>query len=265
MTTPSVAHTPLDSVDRAIAAIERAAAESSRNVRRLTRNDYEVLFADIEARTEEFLQTAIRNVAEPCHLTERIRKRRSYLALSTGITSEVVGICKQVLAFGAAGLGLSLGFADKIRLLTPSLQKAITIAGIVYLELVLVSLLVLIWYLLQARFRYPFLSFRRIGNTWFAFYYASVSAEVPRWPIQLPTQRYLAGKLYAEDLVRFTERVVTETETDELRFEIQQYFLLLSYQSYVNQFSLRLTNLFTYGFVGAVLSGVALTIVAYLR
>jgi hypothetical protein len=52
--------------------------------------------------------------ADPKCLTERIRNRRSALSLASDINTEVVGICKQVLAFGAAGLGLSLGFADKL-------------------------------------------------------------------------------------------------------------------------------------------------------
>lgn len=157
-------------------------------------------------------------------------------------------------------LGLTVGFADKIKLLAPALQKGIVIAGIVYFELVLVSLLVLFWYLLQARFRYPFLHFQQIGNTWPWFYYASISAGVSRWPIQFPRQLFRSGVLYAEDLVRFADRVVSENETEELRLELQQYFLLLSYQGYVNQFSLRLTNLFFYGFAGSLASGLILSI-----
>jgi hypothetical protein len=129
-------------------------------------------------------------------------------------------------------------------LLPGGLQKAIVIAGIVYFELVLVSLLVLFFYLLQARFRYPFLSFERISNTWPWFYYASVSPEVPRAPVQTPRERFLAACLYGKDLVRFANNAVGETEQEELRVEIQQYFLLLAYQGYVHQFSLRLTNIF---------------------
>jgi hypothetical protein len=38
---------------------------------------------------------------------------------------EILGICKQVLSFGVAGLALSLGFADRFRYLPPAVQKAI--------------------------------------------------------------------------------------------------------------------------------------------
>jgi hypothetical protein len=240
----SISHPPLSKQDLALAEIEKAYQAKVSSVPWLMPPDYSVLFADIERAAETFLVDVTQTAAEPKCLTERIRKRRSALSLASDINTEVVGICKQVLAFGAAGLGLSLGFADKLVLLPVGLQKAIVIAGIVYFELVLVSLLVLFFYLLQARFRYPFLSFERIGNTWPWFYYASVSPEVPRAPVQTPREGFLAACLYGKDLVRFANKAIGETEQEELRVEIQQYFLLLAYQGYVHQFSLRLTNIF---------------------
>jgi len=248
-------------VDQALNAIEQSFRKEASTCPWFRSPKYSVLFAEIETAADQFLSSVASAASgKETDIVDRIRKRRSSLSLSSDITSEVVGVCKQVLAFGAAGLGLSLGFADKILVLNPAVQKAIAIAGIVYLELVLVSLLVLLWYLLQARFRYPFLSFERIGNTWPWFYYASISPEVPREPIQFAPRRLRSAALYAKDIVRFASKVVAETEADELRLEMQQYFLLLSYQGYVHQFSLRLTNLFFYGFTGALLTGLFLTI-----
>jgi hypothetical protein len=249
----------------ALAQIEKAYQAQASSVPWFSAPDYASLFAGIEKVAEQFLLDVTDSVTNPENLTERIRKRRSFLSLSSDINTEVVGVCKQVLAFGAAGLGLSIGFADKLALLSVGLQKAIVIAGIVYSELVLVSLLVLFFYLLQARFRYPFLSFERIGNTWPWFYYASISPEVPRLPLQTPGKRLFAARLYAADLVRFANRAVAETTKDELRIEIQQYFLLLAYQGYVHQFSLRLTNIFFYGVAGSICTGVVLILWAVLK
>jgi hypothetical protein len=256
---------PPSKQDLALAEIEKAYQAKAKAVPLLKAPDYVSLFADIENSAETFLIDITESATDPNSLTERIRKRRSALSLASDINTEVVGICKQVLAFGAAGLGLSLGFADKLALLSVGLQKAIVIAGIVYFELVLVSLLVLFFYLLQARFRYPFLSFERIGNTWPWFYYASVSPEVPRVPLQAPRQRFLAARLYAKDLVRFASKAVAETDKEELRVEIQQYFLLLAYQGYVHQFSLRLTNTFFCGVAGAISTGLVLFLCAVFK
>jgi hypothetical protein len=251
--------------DLALAEIEKAYDAKARAVPWFKAPDYVALFADIEEAAETFLVDVTESATDPDTLTERIRKRRSFLSLASDINTEVVGICKQVLAFGAAGLGLSIGFADKLALLSVGLQKAIVIAGIVYFELVLVSLLVLFFYLLQARFRYPFLSFERIGNTWPWFYYASISPEVPRGPLQTPRQRFFAARLYAADLVRFANRAVAETKKEELRIEIQQYFLLLAYQGYVHQFSLRLTNIFFCGVAGSISTGLMLLVWALFK
>jgi hypothetical protein len=227
---------------------------------------YSAAISSLEEVVEPFLENLIAaSTVDKDNIVERIRKRRSSLPLASEIMTEVVGICKQVLAFGAAGLGLSIGFADKVTSLAPALQKAITIAGIVYLEIVLLSLLVLIMYLLYARYRYPFLSFKEIGNTWPWFYYASINPNVPREPIQTPHRHFRGAVFFAKDLVQFSNKVLSEGKDEELRMELQQYFLLVSYQGYVNQFSLRITNTFFYGLVGALATSAFLAILAMVR
>lgn len=187
-------------------------------------------------------------------LLEVVKDRRSKIPLSTGITDQIIGICQSLLAFGAGGLGLSIAFIDKASALSVPVQKYLAIAGIFYVELVIVSVLALMLYMIQARFRYPSIYFKKIGNAWPWFYYASISPDVPRWPIQPSPMRLKASALYAKDFVNFTTLVLNEDYTRRLRNEIQQYFLLMSYQGYVNQFSLRLANFFMYGFAGAFIS-----------
>src|SRR5689334_20455 len=228
-----------------------------------SRPDYGLLLEKIEAEAEDFLNHAVAHLSTPHQrkaVCLSIKDRRDKLALRTGITDQIISICQQILAFGAAGLALTIGFIDKVRLFSPGVQKALTVGGIFYTELVLISLLVLILYMLQARFRYPFLQFTKIGNTWSSFYYASISSRVPRSPIQTAHQIILADTLYALDLAKFAMKCVTETPEEKLRNDIRQYFLLISYQGYVNQFSLRLANLFFYGFFGAIVGAIVLSL-----
>lgn len=202
------------------------------------------------------------NLAKPtaAEILTRIRSRRDKIPLSSSTTDRILGICTTLLGFGAAGLGLSVGFLDKLRQLDPLTQKIIVAAGTVYFELVLVSLMVLVLYLSQARFRYPYLYFKKIGNTWPWFYYATVSPDVSRNPFQGSEARLNAAQLFARDFVAFSRAAIEETTADEVRNELQQYYLLLAYQGYAHQFSLRLTNLFLYGLIGSIGAGVFLSV-----
>jgi hypothetical protein len=257
-----------DSVDessQALDEIEKLGTTICSQLKPWSRPDWETISEAIEQKASECVDSLVATSVGPDDgaekslpkagaLTEVIKGRREKLALTSSTTSQIVGICQQILAFGAAGLALSVGFSDKIHSFSVSAQKLIVLTGIFYVELVSLSLVVLVWYLLQAHFRYPFLYFKKIGNAWPYFYYSSISRNVNRAPIQGARARAEAGTLYAEDFVKFSKACLTETPKQRLRAELQQYFLLISYQGYVQQFALRLANVFFYGFVGAVVS-----------
>jgi len=191
-----------------------------------------------------------------------IKDRRQKLPLSSSTGAQITSLCGQLLAFGAAGLALAIGFIDKIEQLAPSLKQVLFVLGIFYTELVLLSLFIIITYLLQATFRYPYLYFDRIGNAWPSFYYATLSRDVSRNPIELPPARLHASRRYATDMLDFALRNVTETPRQRLRNELQQYFLLVAYQGYSHQFSLRLGNSFIYGLAGSFAGACAAAVLA---
>jgi hypothetical protein len=239
-----------DDLEATLGRIERLRLEQSRQIGWFS--DWTVLFRPIEAVTDEFVNKSIEKFSGKYEdLINIIKGRRERLSLSSGITNQIIGICQQILAFGAAGVALTVGFIDKIKQFSVLVQKSLAIVGIFYSELVFMSLLVLIWYMLQARFRYPSLYFENIGNAWPFFYYATIT-PVTRAPIQTARQRFAASATYAIDFANFTEEVLNEDPKGRLRAELQQYFLLMSYQAYVHQFSLRLASIFTYGLIGAV-------------
>jgi hypothetical protein len=243
---------PLDP-QAVVSAIEREATSSIGRIRCFS--DWMQSFTPIEQIVDTFISGSLANLKDDAaeKLIAITKDRRQRLPLSTGITDQIVGICQQILTFGAAGVALTVGFADKLKQFSVMTQKMLAIVGIFYTELVAISLLVLIWYLLQARFRYPSVYFEKIGNAWPFFYYASIT-PVARAPIQCSRQRFKSAVAYASDFIRFADRFSKETAQDRLRTELQQYFLLMSFQAYVNQFSLRLANLFMYGFFGAMLT-----------
>jgi hypothetical protein len=256
------------SVDQSVqtlADIETLGTTISGQLKPWSRPDWEVIFESIEQKASECVDSLISSSVGPdegpdkhpskaTDIADVIKSRREKLALTSSTTEQIVGICKQILAFGAAGLALCVGFVDKIHAFNAPTQKLVVLVGIFYVELVLLSLVVLIWYLLQSHFRYPFLYFKKIGNAWPYFYYSSISRNVSRSPIQGASTRAKAGTAYAEDFVKFSRSCLKETPNERLRAELQQYFLLISYQGYVQQFALRLANMFFYGFVGAFVS-----------
>ena len=62
------------------------------------------------------------------------------------------------------------------------------------------------------------------------------------------------------DFVRFAHRNLSETPVQRLRAELQQYFLLMSYQGYSNQFALHLAAIFYYGFAASLISSILLAV-----
>jgi hypothetical protein len=260
-TPPAAPQTPSSPViQAAIGEIDAKATEGQKKLSWFSVNSWKQYRDDIETAADNcvngLLTTKLSQLceAQKKDLLEVVKDRRSKIPLSSGITNQIVGICQSLLAFGAGGLALSVAFIDKASTLSIPVQKYLAIAGIFYVELVLVSIIVLLLYMLQARFRYPSIYFKKIGNAWPWFYYASISDDVPRGPIQPSPQRLKASELYAKDFINFTEKVLNENYEGRLRVEIQQYFLLMSYQGYVHQFSLRLANFFMYGFTGAFIS-----------
>lgn len=231
-------------------------------VKKISEKDWKTSFKEIEDQVDRFLKENLGKLNEDkCkELIEIIKDRRNNLALSSDIYDQIIKLCQAILAFGAGGLGLSLAFVDKVIKFSPFVQKMVAIAGIFYVELLIVSLLSLTLYMFQARFRYPFLFFTKIGNSFPFFYYSSISPATPRSPFQTNKKFVKGSKLYAKDFTQFATKIVDENDKERLRNELQQYFLLISYQGYVNQFSLQLTNLFLYGVIGTMVSAIIMII-----
>lgn len=232
-------------------------------------------------------------------LLETIRARRGLLSSGPAYQNEVVSISKQILTFGAAGIGLTAAFAKDLNTLPPLFLRVIGVAGLFYLNLIVLSLYSLFVFLWQSRFRYPFLYFRKIGNAVPFFYYQTLSPETPRSTFQTADEKCFAAKLYSDDLLKFLRHLTPDMEemrsdpstppsarnADErcaplvtndhvqehglrslrrvVRDELQQYFLVIAYQGYTNQYEVRMNNQFLYGFISSAVGAAALAVYSF--
>lgn len=239
---------------------------------------------DIESRTEEAIRAEFAQLSrdEIDCLLEVLRARRGSLATGAAYNNEIISISKQILAFGGAGLGIVAAFAKSLSDLPSAILKPLALLSLFYVDLTILSLFTIIQFVWLTRIRYPFLYLQRIGNTVPYFYYRTISPEVPRHLILTADEKVRSIELYAADLVRFI-RYHLPQRTDgapnppdnhdaglklkrrELQDELQQYFLLISYQGYVNQFEVRMNNCFLYGLIASILSTLVVGITIYLR
>lgn len=230
--------------------------------------------AKIEQDAEQAIESELAKLKpeELAALAVSLRERRKQVTTGAAYANEVVATSKQILTFGGAGIGLAAAFSRELATLPPALLAIIASAALFYLNLIALSLYTLFSYLWQARFRYPFLYFTKIGNTIPNFYYSAISASTPRHTFQTADEKLEAARLYAMDLKAFLSYMIPPRAEDEkpvadtaaklwiegnaraVRDELQQYFLLLAYQGYVNQYEVRLTNQFLYGLVSSAIS-----------
>ncbi len=235
----------------------------------------------IEKEAEETLESVLGGLSSSQlqGLLEIIRYRRGMISTSAAYGNEVVSISKQILAFGGAGIGLVAAFSHNLAELPSPILKSLGVAALFYFNLIVLSLITILEFVWITRYRYPFLYFKRIGNTIPFFYYQAISPEVPRSEFQTSKEKLLASELYGKDLINFVRHLIPYSEETpendeevqlrlrrrEVRDELQQYFLLISYQGYVNQFEVRMNNAFLYGLIAAILSAVAVAVFAFFK
>jgi hypothetical protein len=187
---------------------------------------------------------------------DRLADRRKNLHINPEFTPQVVGVCQQILAFGMAGLGLIVAFWSRLTGLTPFWQALAKAAFLVSLNLTAIAFTVLLWFFVQARSRYPFLFLERFGNAKPFFYYETLSRRWSYSPISSRRGIAKANLQYLSDLAAFTETMVDEDESllKRARYELQQYFLLIAYQGYLDQYEMQLEHIFLYGSTAGLLA-----------
>lgn len=223
-----------------------------------------LLESEIEAEIDKLLASSARGKDSKEHLDElieKVRKRRSALSVRPEFTPEVVGIAKQIVAFGAAGFSFALAFGDKVSGEWSALTQALTT---LYVNVTLVSLAILVWFFLQARTRYPWLYLEHLGNSSQYFYYNAVPTTYRYHPFYLPWNRNTGLErdltMYLRNLESFARGSVRESKREELKNELLQYHVLVFYQGYLDQYEQQLTHTALYGFIASALCSAAVLI-----
>src|SRR5436190_6428291 len=73
-----------------------------------------------------------------------LKDRRSNLSIQAEFTPLVVSICGQILAFGSAGVGLMVAFANKIPAFTLFWKNIISIGILFYFDAMVIALVALV-------------------------------------------------------------------------------------------------------------------------
>lgn len=194
------------------------------------------------------------------YLIEKIRKRRALLAIKPEFTPEVVGIAKQIIAFGGAGFGFVLTFGQQIT----NLSTVTIMLALFYVNITVVSMIILTWFFFQARTRYPWLYLDRMGNSDQYFYYNAVPLDYQYRPFYLWRRSTKLGddlNRYLDNLSAFAMRSISETKSEELKNEVIQYHLLVFYQGYLDQYEQQLTHIALYGFLASMISALVVPLV----
>jgi hypothetical protein len=205
---------------------------------------------------------AIKTTDELDAIIEKVSQRRQQLHVKPEFTPQVVSASQQILSFGAAGLGLLVAFANRLEEMSPFYLRVVKLTGLFYLDLTVASFLVLILFFFQSRCRYPFLFLKQLGNAVPFFYYETLPRS--RWTHWMPLKSAKgvleANRQYLEGFAKFTDHSLDESKMGRARNELQQCFLLIAYQGYLDQFEMQLTHLFLYTVIAGLFSVLAIAV-----
>ncbi|MCD9019148.1 hypothetical protein [Parachryseolinea silvisoli] len=212
---------------------------------------------EIEDRVDHEINTLLTDTDDKCleKVLTTLKDRRSALHIQPEFTHLIVSVCGQILAFGSAGVGLMVAFANKIPAFTPFWKSIISVSVLFYLDVMLIALFALVLFFLQSRSRYPFLFLKKLGNTAPYFYMETLKRErsiTLWWPLHTPSSIFAFNRLYLDDLKNYVEYSVNETERDKLKIELRQIYLLINYQGFLDHYEMQLGHVFLYGFIGSI-------------
>ncbi len=154
------------------------------------------------------------------------------------LSVEVVAITLPLLASAIAGLSTVI----------PFVREAYQIAAVVGVLSVLFVLLAgsvsCLWvHNRQNSFRYPFLKLSTYSNTWKWFYYGALTEPRGLRSALCGMQRVERIVHFLEDQARYVRKFAGQSETERLKVNLQQLFLVLVVNGYQNRFTLELARI----------------------
>jgi hypothetical protein len=181
-------------------------------------------------------------------LTEEIENRRN----------RIYNFTLQFLVICLAGVGLLFSWKRENHDLI--FWEIIIVLGL----LIIFSLVIIIVYEFQSRFRYSFLCLKEYGNKWKWFYYGNqhiMKINVRPFP---PSKNFSQTlEPYLSGLNEFIRNYREENIDKEISNNIQQLYLLQVHNYYKNRFYLQLTNLRLYSIIVTVVIAIIIYLIFY--
>jgi hypothetical protein len=144
---------------------------------------------------------------------------------------QIIGFVLVVFSLVLTGLDKSSGLSASVLvvILSVGLSLSVAVAG---------ALIVILMYFAQARFRYPFIYYRQLGNAWRWFYYGNVKANTPEGEFFYRNKEYQQtfAQNYASDLERYASRYVNDSPPEQILEDLRQLFLLNEHDRYKQRF-----------------------------
>ena len=144
----------------------------------------------------------------------------------------------QVIGFILVIFGLALSGLDKTTAWSPIVLASLVSVGFALVVAGLGSLVIVVMYFAQARFRYPFVYYSQLGNSWRWFYYGNVDPETPEGEFFYRNRDYQQryARAYATDLERYLSRYIRDPLPEQIISDLRQLFLLIEHDRYKQRF-----------------------------
>lgn len=144
----------------------------------------------------------------------------------------------QIIGFVLVIFSLALTGLDKITAWGPWALSILLSLAFSLVVAAMGSVVIVLTYFAQARFRYPFIYYRQLGNAWRWFYYANIKADTPEGEFIYRNvdyqQRY--ARNYADGLEAYVTRYVNDPLRLQIIDDLRQLFLLMAHDRYKQRF-----------------------------
>lgn len=165
---------------------------------------------------------------------------------------QIIGFILVVFSLVITGLDKAADWSRPAVVVLLSLGLSLVVA-------VFGALAVIVMYFAQARFRYPFIYYRQLGNSWRWFYYGNIKSDTPEGEFAYRNQAYqrLYAMNYAADLEEYATRYIRDQLHRQVVDDLRQLFLLMEHDRYKQRFKQHMVHasLYTGCAVAAALVG----------
>lgn len=150
---------------------------------------------------------------------------------------QIIGFVLVIFSLALTGLDKTTAWSPRVLGITLSVSYPLVVAlfGAVF---------VVVTYFAQARFRYPFVYYRQLGNSWRWFYYGNIRNDTPEGEFFYRSREYQRryASNYADDLERYIRRYVGDSLSQQIVDDLRQLFLLMSHDRYKQKFKQHLVH-----------------------